>query len=221
MESVLGTILDPAADKALMTTLTITLAMKGLLPGTCLVIVFCHSHLICRPDGFSFFGCCDHRERCSVESFSVLHSVYLTTRTCTLFTARRWLHVISSLENVLSLLGFLHTFSRSPTNNDQQGHLWSQKCLGLPLIKPHRSILLFNLSSWAPPLSTQFFLSSWVLLFPHYSGYCCVSPNNSSQFLARWIVATTTIWSGLSYIFSKDAVRIVSQRRRRIPPSES
>lgn len=33
MGSVLGTILDPAADKTLMTTLTVTLAMKGLLPG--------------------------------------------------------------------------------------------------------------------------------------------------------------------------------------------
>jgi cardiolipin synthase (CMP-forming) len=33
MRSVIGTILDPAADKALMTTLTITLTIKGLLPG--------------------------------------------------------------------------------------------------------------------------------------------------------------------------------------------
>ena len=33
-QTVLGTILDPAADKMLMTTLTVTLAMKGLLPGT-------------------------------------------------------------------------------------------------------------------------------------------------------------------------------------------
>ncbi|KAG0709447.1 hypothetical protein DFH29DRAFT_993581 [Suillus ampliporus] len=32
MQSVLGTVLDPAADKTLMTTLTVTLAMKGLLP---------------------------------------------------------------------------------------------------------------------------------------------------------------------------------------------
>ncbi|KAI0766965.1 CDP-alcohol phosphatidyltransferase-domain-containing protein [Trametes elegans] len=32
MHSVLGTILDPAADKTLMTTLTITLAMKDLIP---------------------------------------------------------------------------------------------------------------------------------------------------------------------------------------------
>ena len=35
MRSVLGTILDPAADKILMTTLTVTLTMKELLPRTC------------------------------------------------------------------------------------------------------------------------------------------------------------------------------------------
>lgn len=34
MSSVLGTVLDPAADKMLMTTLTVTLAMKSLIPGT-------------------------------------------------------------------------------------------------------------------------------------------------------------------------------------------
>lgn len=33
MQTVLGTILDPAADKTLMTTLTVTLTMQGLLPG--------------------------------------------------------------------------------------------------------------------------------------------------------------------------------------------
>lgn len=32
MQSVLGTILDPAADKILMTTLVITLTAKGLIP---------------------------------------------------------------------------------------------------------------------------------------------------------------------------------------------
>ena len=33
MNSVIGTILDPAADKILMTTLTVTLAIKDLIPG--------------------------------------------------------------------------------------------------------------------------------------------------------------------------------------------
>lgn len=32
MTSVLGTILDPAADKALVSTLVVTLTMQGLLP---------------------------------------------------------------------------------------------------------------------------------------------------------------------------------------------
>lgn len=32
MTSVLGTILDPAADKTVMTTLTLTLAYKGMIP---------------------------------------------------------------------------------------------------------------------------------------------------------------------------------------------
>ncbi|GAA5843890.1 hypothetical protein JCM11251_003545 [Rhodosporidiobolus azoricus] len=39
MGTVLGSILDPAADKLLMTTLVITLAMKGMLPVTLAVII--------------------------------------------------------------------------------------------------------------------------------------------------------------------------------------
>lgn len=30
----------------------------------------------------------------------------------------------------------------------------------------------------------------------------------------RYIVATTTIWSGASYIYSKDAVKILSQEKK-------
>lgn len=29
----------------------------------------------------------------------------------------------------------------------------------------------------------------------------------------RYIVATTTVWSGLSYVFSKDAVKILSDSK--------
>ncbi|KAG6811542.1 hypothetical protein H0H92_006895 [Tricholoma furcatifolium] len=39
MQTVLGTILDPAADKTLMTTLTVTLAMQGQLPVPLAVII--------------------------------------------------------------------------------------------------------------------------------------------------------------------------------------
>ena len=46
MHSVLGTILDPAADKALMTTLTVTLAVKGMLPRTFLAPSSTASHIL-------------------------------------------------------------------------------------------------------------------------------------------------------------------------------
>jgi len=50
MSSVLGTILDPAADKALMTTLTITLTMQELIPGQRLssatVVLASHIHVV-------------------------------------------------------------------------------------------------------------------------------------------------------------------------------
>jgi len=42
MRSVLGTILDPAADKALMSTLVITLGVKGLLPCTLMPLESVH-----------------------------------------------------------------------------------------------------------------------------------------------------------------------------------
>ena len=38
-KSTLGTILDPAADKALVTTLTVSLGMRGLLPCTWLLLL--------------------------------------------------------------------------------------------------------------------------------------------------------------------------------------
>lgn len=44
MHSVLGSILDPAADKALVTTLTISLAVKGMLPRTSYISPLHHIH---------------------------------------------------------------------------------------------------------------------------------------------------------------------------------
>ena len=43
MQSVLGTILDPAADKTLMTTLTVTLAIKGMVPRSYFSLSYTHN----------------------------------------------------------------------------------------------------------------------------------------------------------------------------------
>lgn len=39
LQTVVGTVIDPMADKALMTVVTVTLAMKGALPGEWLHLV--------------------------------------------------------------------------------------------------------------------------------------------------------------------------------------
>lgn len=37
----------------------------------------------------------------------------------------------------------------------------------------------------------------------------------------RYLVATTTVWSGASYLYSKDAVRILNQHdKKQTPPGE-
>ena len=80
MQSVLGTILDPAADKTLMTTLTVTLAMKEMIPGA-----FCgtlRESLAQTPNGSST-ACCNHTwQRCSIEFGGVLDSIHFAACTC-------------------------------------------------------------------------------------------------------------------------------------------
>jgi len=42
LKTVVGSVIDPMADKTLMTILTVTLAMKGLLPGLCPPLALLH-----------------------------------------------------------------------------------------------------------------------------------------------------------------------------------
>jgi len=84
MSSVLGTILDPAADKALMTTLTITLTIQELIPGQRLssaTVVFAQPHT-----SMSYSSSCSDnlRPRRATESFSILHPIFNTTLPSTL-----------------------------------------------------------------------------------------------------------------------------------------
>ncbi len=57
LQTVVGTVIDPMADKALMTVVTVTLAMKGALPGEC-----SHPAILVRPHIFLYSSdvhCCD------------------------------------------------------------------------------------------------------------------------------------------------------------------
>ncbi len=78
MSSVLGTILDPAADKALMTTLTVTLTMQDMIPGKSVLSFIGTTYL-----KWSFFvstiSCHYPGSRRYLDSCSLLHSLLLLT----------------------------------------------------------------------------------------------------------------------------------------------
>jgi len=142
MGSVLGTILDPAADKALMTTLAVALAVKGMLPVPLAVIILGRDVLL---------------------SFSAFYYRYISLPPPKTFT-RYWDFSIPSAE--------VHPTGISKVNTALQ--------LALMTTTVFNPILPYDLGA---PLTAL-----------------------------QWVVAGTTIWSGLSYVWSKDAVKILSKK---------
>ena len=116
MQSVLGTILDPAADKTLMTTLTVTLAYKELIPSNLFSFMsdWLQSYPIC-----SAFGSDYSRTRRAAQSFGVLDTLHVFAPASTY----SWSHPVCQLprtlaiENMDSLLGLLDTLRRSTSND--------------------------------------------------------------------------------------------------------
>ncbi|KAF8639099.1 hypothetical protein AX17_001742 [Amanita inopinata Kibby_2008] len=145
MHSVIGTILDPAADKMLMTTLTITLSMQGMLPVPLAAIILGRDVLL------------------SLSAFYIRYTSLPPPKTF----VRYWDFSIPSAEVRPTFISKINTALQ----------------LGLMGVTTISPILPFELT-----LPLQSF---------------------------QWVVATTTIWSGLSYLFSKDAVRIISDRKSR------
>ncbi|KZT07322.1 CDP-diacylglycerol--glycerol-3-phosphate 3-phosphatidyltransferase [Laetiporus sulphureus 93-53] len=146
MFSVLGTILDPAADKALMTTLTITLAIKGMIPVPLAAIILGRDVLL------------------SLSAFYIRYKTLPPPKTF----RRYWDLSLPSAE--------VHPTAISKVNTLLQ-------------------LMLMTVTTISPLLPFD--------LAPALQGF-------------QWIVATTTIWSGASYLFSKNAVRIVAAKRK--PP---
>jgi cardiolipin synthase len=146
MSSVLGTILDPAADKVLMTTLTITLTMQDLIPVPLAAIILGRDVLL---------------------SLSALYIRYSTLPNPKTFS-RYWDFSLPSAE--------VRPTTISKVNTALQ-------------------LLLMGTTTVTPILPIDIGLQLHGL---------------------QWLVATTTIWSGLSYVFTQDAVRVV--RNKSSPP---
>ncbi|GLB41648.1 putative CDP-alcohol phosphatidyltransferase class-I family protein [Lyophyllum shimeji] len=148
-QTVLGTILDPAADKTLMTTLTVTLAMKGLLPTPVAVIILGRDVIL------------------SLSAFYIRYTSLPEPKTL----SRYWDFTLPSAEI-------------RPTRISKINTALQLALMGVTTINP---VLPFQLGS--------------------------------SLTAFQWVVAGTTIWSGLSYLFTKDAVRLVSPGRQKKPQS--
>ncbi|KAF8902352.1 hypothetical protein CPB84DRAFT_1678882 [Gymnopilus junonius] len=144
MSSVLGTILDPAADKILMTTLVVTLTMQDLIPVPLAAIILGRDVLL---------------------SLSALYIRYATLPHPKTFS-RYWDFSLPSAEVRPTLISKVNTALQ---------------------------LLLMGTTTVSPILPFDLGMSLQGL---------------------QYLVATTTIWSGLSYVFSKDAVRVVSQSKR-------
>ncbi|KAG0301206.1 hypothetical protein BGZ98_008543, partial [Dissophora globulifera] len=139
MQSIVGTILDPMADKTLMTILTVTLAMQNLIPLPIAVII------LGRDAGLIL---------------SSFYYRYISLPEPKTF-ARYWDFSIPSAE--------VHPTGISKVNTAVQ---MAYICLSL----------------LAPVFDNPY------PEYLEYLGYVC---------------ATTTIWSGASYVYSKDAVKIL------------
>ncbi|KIM44453.1 hypothetical protein M413DRAFT_353710 [Hebeloma cylindrosporum] len=165
MSSVLGTILDPAADKALMTTLTVTLTMQGLIPVPLAVIILGRDVLL------------------SLSAFYIRYSTLPNPKTF----SRYWDFSLPSAEvrptgiSKASILSF--HISRSSSHPVQ--------------VNTALQLLLMGMTTVSPILPIDIELQLHGL---------------------QWLVATTTIWSGLSYVFTKDAVRVVVKSNKHNSP---
>ncbi|KAL2039127.1 hypothetical protein N7G274_008176 [Stereocaulon virgatum] len=145
LQTVVGTVIDPMADKALMTVVTVCLAVKGVLPVTLAVIILGRDVLL------------------GLSAFYYRYISLPPPRTL----ARYWDFSLPSAEVRPTRISKINTF------------------LQLGLI----GVTMSGLAMGGLGETGQAMLEiSW------------------------WIVGATTVWSGGSYIWGKDAVRIISRR---------
>ncbi|KAI4126618.1 MAG: hypothetical protein LQ338_003640 [Usnochroma carphineum] len=148
LQTVVGTVLDPMADKTLMTVLTVSLAMKGAMPLPLAALILGRDVLL---------------------SLAAIYYRYISLPPPKTL-ARYWDFSLPSAE--------VHPTGISKVNTALQLALigWTMGTMAVG----------GDLGWWGPEGALKFM---W------------------------YLVATTTIWSGASYIYTKDAVKILTSRR--------
>lgn len=157
-QTVVGTVIDPIADKTLMTVLTVCLAVKGALP-------IWVATLILGRDA-------------SLAIAAIYYRFASLPPPKTL--GRYWDFSLPSAE--------VH-----PTNISKLNTLLQLLLIGMTL---------------ALPLVSAAGVTEVAVPVPASTGLSTVDIGSAAT-VAQWTVATTTVWSGLSYLYTHDAVKIL------------
>ncbi|KAF4629393.1 hypothetical protein G7Y89_g8753 [Cudoniella acicularis] len=191
MQTVVGTVIDPMADKTLMTILTVCLAVKGSLPGKFLITS--------TPFVFSVL---------SIRGFLSLRFALQSTRSTYLnqffsspvLGGRIWLAFIILGRDVG--LGTAAIYYR-----------W----ISLPPPKTFARYWDFSLPSAEvhPTTISKYNTALQLALIGATTAMPLVTMDVGAAMTAmQYLVATTTIWSGASYVYTKDAVKILTQESK-------
>lgn len=156
----MGTVIDPMADKALMTILTVCLAVKGALPVWLAVIIL---------------------GRDVALGISAIYYRWISLPPPKTFR-RYWDFSLPSAEVRPTTISKYNTFLQ---------------------------LALVGITTAAPLLTTDLSQALGILQYVKPRLECSYILFHTNL-MGRMIVATTTIWSGASYIYTKDAVKILN-----------
>ena len=177
LQTVVGTVIDPMADKALMTVVTVALAMKGALPSECKPWSYDESPT---------------EQRLSTVLLLQLITVFPSVPLAVLILGRDILLGLSALYYRYISLPPPRTFAR----------YWDFSL-------PSAEVRPTSISK----INTFLQLG---LIGATMSGLAMGGLEETAQTaleLSWWVVAATTVWSGGSYVWGKNAVRILSKQR--------
>ncbi|KAE8447361.1 hypothetical protein EG329_010775 [Mollisiaceae sp. DMI_Dod_QoI] len=160
LQTVVGTVIDPMADKTLMTILTVCLAIKGALP------VWLAAIILGRDVGLGI---------------AAIYYRWISLPPPKTF-ARYWDFSLPSAE--------VHPTTISKYNTALQ-------------------LALVGAATAMPLLTVDVSMAMTAMQLVIYLKKAGILTNRN-----RYLVATTTVWSGASYIYTKDAVKILNQEQR-------
>ncbi|KAK6075386.1 phosphatidyl synthase [Seiridium cupressi] len=210
LQTVVGSVVDPMADKALMTILTVCLAAQGSLPVWLAVIILgrdvglaisaIYYRWISLPPPKTFTRYWDFSLP-SAEVRPTTISKYNTFLQLALMGSTVVAPLVTGIEIGPALVGLQPCYFKR----------------GAPTVAASP----ITIGHW---LIKALMARYWYSWFSKSNGQICRALTKCPKIIFRsshankrdrYIVATTTIWSGLSYVFSKDAVKILSNAKNK------